>query len=159
MAHPRTVKPNPIIQDIGILFTSRTIRGAITTITIAPDFKTGEAERDKQNTQVVNLQSSCLACSLYFLIEFCIIRKQPTGQEQRDDSGWNINEENPAQREAVGDPAAEGRPDGRCVYDRHAVKRKSSRTLGGRKRIYEDRLLDWGQASSGDALEQSEKDQ
>src|SRR5262252_3119771 len=43
MAHPRTVKPNPIIQDTGILFTSRTISGAITTITIAPGPKTKPA--------------------------------------------------------------------------------------------------------------------
>src|SRR6266436_5654675 len=127
--------------------------------TIEHDFKAGEAERDQQNSQVVNLQSSCLSCGLHFLLELWRIRQQPTGQDQRDDSDWDINEEDPAPRKAVGDPATKGWPDGRCGYDRHAVKSESSRTLGGRKRVYEDRLLDWGQASSGYALEHSEKDQ
>src|SRR6266700_4162034 len=126
---------------------------------IEHDFKAGEAERDQQNSQVVNLQSSCLACSLYFLLEFWRIRQQPTGQDQRDDSDWDINEEDPAPRKTVGDPATKRRSNSRGRHDRHAIKRKSSRTLGGRKRIYEDRLLDWGQASSGDALAHSEKDQ
>src|SRR6201982_915413 len=93
--------------------------------TIDHDFKAGEAERDQQNSQVINLQTSCLACGLHFLLELWRIGQQPTGQDQRDDSDWDINEEDPAPRETVGDPAAKRRSNSRGRNDRHAIKRKS----------------------------------
>ena len=92
-------------------------------------------------------------------LEIRRILNQPRGEQQRKNSDRNIDEENPAPGEVVGDPAAESRTDRRRRDDRHSVDGECHAAFGGRKCIGQNRLLARLQSAAARALQNAADDQ
>ena len=71
----------------------------------------------------------------------------------------DIEEEDPAPRVVVGDPAADGRPDGGRHHHGHAINSESDTALFRREGIGQDCALAGLQAPAGRALNDAEEDQ
>src|SRR5208282_3784696 len=71
----------------------------------------------------------------------------------------DIDEENPAPGEVVGDPAAERRTDGWRHHHCDAINGKRHAALGGRERVGEYRLFARLQASTSHALQNAKENQ
>ena len=80
-------------------------------------------------------------------------------QQQRHDAYRDIDEENPAPGEIVGDPASQRRTDGRRHDHGDPIDGERHSSLGGQKCIGQDRLLAGLQAASSHALQNPENDQ
>ena len=74
------------------------------------------------------------------------------GKVERKQRDGNIDEEDPAPVEVIGNPAAQGRPDGGRYHDGEAVECEGVSALLGREGIGENGLLGWGQAAAARAL-------
>src|SRR5208282_4612501 len=86
------------------------------------------------------------------------ILNEPRGQENGNDSDGNVDEENPAPGEVVGDPSAERRPDGRSRDHGNAVHSESHAALGGRKSVSEYGLFAGLKAASASSLQHTTND-
>ena len=81
------------------------------------------------------------------------------GQQQRNNSDRNIDEENPAPVEIVGDPPAQRGTDRRRQHHGHAVNRESHAALSGFKRVGQDGLFAGLQTAAAGTLQNAEDDQ
>ena len=80
------------------------------------------------------------------------------GEEEGKDTDGDVEEEDPAPVEVVGDIAAESGADGRGHDNCEAVHCKGLPTFFRWEGVGEDRLLGGGEAAAADALEDSEED-
>ena len=69
------------------------------------------------------------------------IRDHRAAEQQRDDADRDVDEEDPAPGEVVGDEAAQRRSDRRRQHHRHAVDGEGHAALRGREGVGQDRLL------------------
>src|ERR1700677_4760031 len=88
---------------------------------IQDHFQATEAECNQPYSNMVDTQFTGAARGLYLFDERRWILDHAARQDQRDDADRNVDEEDPAPREVVGDPSAERRTNRRRDYDRHAV--------------------------------------
>ncbi len=72
------------------------------------------------------------------------------GKEERDDADGDVEEEDPAPVEVVGDVAAEGGSDGRGADDGEAVHGEGLTTLFGREGVGEDGLFGGSESAAAD---------
>ncbi len=84
---------------------------------------------------------------------------QPLGQQQRHDADRDVDEEDPAPAEVVGDVAAQRRADGRRQHHRHAVDGERHAALLRRKGVGQDRLLARLQPAAAGALQDAADDE
>ena len=84
---------------------------------------------------------------------------QARGQDQGKNADGNIQEEDPAPGEVVGDPAAQSGADGRRQHHREAIDREGHAAFCGRKRIRQDGLFAGLQAAAPRALQYAEQNQ
>src|SRR5258708_33011750 len=113
-----------------------------------------EAERDQTEPDVVDLRFAQLTA-----LEVWRILNEPRCQQERKNADGDINEENPAPAEVVGDPTPERGTNGRSHNHGHAIDGKCHAALGGRKGISEDGLLARLQAAAARTLKNAEDDQ
>ncbi len=126
---------------------------------VKDDFEARKPQGHEDNSQAVNLEPAVAPRGFDLTRELGRIRYQTLGENQRQDSDGNVDEENPAPTPVVGDPAAQRRTYRRCGDDGHAVKGKSRRPLARGKCVYEYRLLHWCKAASPNALQDAEENQ
>jgi len=81
------------------------------------------------------------------------------GEHQGEYGDGDVDKEDPAPGEVVGDPAAQGGADHRRQHDRHAVDGEGLAALARRKRIDEDRLLAGLQAAAPGSLQDAKENQ
>src|SRR5258705_5862759 len=87
------------------------------------------------------------------------ILNQPRGQQDGQNPDRDINEENPAPAEIVGDPPAESGTNRRRGNDRHSINRKRHASLGWRKSIGQYGLFARLQSSAANSLKNPANDQ
>ena len=76
------------------------------------DLETANRERDQRQPDVVDIQHRAApAPERDLLLHVWGVFDQPVGQNQGENTHWNVDEENPAPVEIVGEVAAKGRPD------------------------------------------------
>ena len=126
---------------------------------IEHDFEAGEADRDERDTDTVDPQLAAAPRLTPFLGELRRVLNQPARKQQRHQSDRDVDEENPAPREVVGDPSAERRPDRRRRDDRHAVERESAAELLLGEGIDQDRLFHRRETAAANSLQHAEHDQ
>src|ERR1700733_13720993 len=81
---------------------------------IEHDLHGAQAQGEQAQADVVNAEAGA-----FLLLHVGRIADQHVGQNQRNDADGNIDEENPAPIEIVGDPSAERGTDRRGQHDRH----------------------------------------
>ena len=113
-----------------------------------------EAEGEQAEADVINTESGA-----FLLPHVRWIADEHVGEQQRNDSDGNIDEENPAPVEIVGDPAAEGGTDGRSEHDRHAVNGEGHAALSGLESVGENCLFAGLQAAAADSLQHAKNNQ
>ena len=121
---------------------------------IEDNLQSSQAEGNEAEADVIDFGFAELAA-----LEIGRVLNEPRGQQQRKDADRNIDEENPAPGEVVGDPAAESGADGGSADHGDAVNRKGHAALGGRKGIGEDGLLAGLQTASAGALQHAANDE
>src|SRR6185437_16538013 len=97
-----------------------------------------EAEQSEANE--VELDAATLTL-LYLLFHIGRIFDDARGEKEREQADGNVEEEDPAPVEAVGDVAAQRWPDGGRDDDGEAVHRKGLAAFFGREGIGEDGLF------------------
>ena len=118
------------------------------------DLESANGEGQQAEPDSVNA-SECLAHAL----EVGRIFNDAAGENDRQNAHRNIEEEDPAPGVVVGDPAADGRSDGRSDDDGHAVDGEGDAPFFGRKSVGQDGALAGLQAAAGRALKDAEDDQ
>src|SRR5580692_10266720 len=113
-----------------------------------------QAKGDGAETNVVDSSFTELAA-----LEIGRILNEPGGEQNRNDADRDVDEKNPTPGEVVRDPATEGRSNGWCAYDGHAVNGEGHAAFGRRKRIGEDGLLAGLQSTSPGALQYAADDE
>ena len=78
---------------------------------------------------------------------------EAAGEEEREQTDGNVDEEDPAPSVVIRDPAAEDRADGGRGDDGDGVEREGGSALRGWEGVDEDGLLDGSQAASADSLQ------
>ncbi len=81
------------------------------------------------------------------------------GENNGENAYGDIEEEDPAPGIVVGNPAADGGPDGGCDDDRHSVDGEGDAAFVGSEGIGEDGALAGLEASAGRALKDAEDDE
>ncbi len=92
-------------------------------------------------------------------MEIWRVLNQARGEQQRDDSDRDVDEENPAPGEVVGDPSAEGGADGGSGDNGDAVDGEGHAAFGGRESVGEDGLFAGLEAASASALQHAADDE
>src|SRR5271163_2795117 len=87
---------------------------------IEDDLHGAEAEGEQAETDVINAEAGA-----FLLLHVGRIADQHIGENQRNDTDGNVDEENPAPVEIVSDPSAEGGTDRRSEHHGHAVNGES----------------------------------
>src|SRR3984885_15122378 len=121
---------------------------------VEDDLKGSEAERDETEAGVVDAGFAKLAA-----LEVGRILDEARGEKQRNNSDWNIDKENPAPGEVVGNPTAERRADGRCHDNGDAIDGERHSPFGGCECIGQNSLLARLQSAAARALEDAEEDE
>ena len=121
---------------------------------VEDDLQSPQAQRHKAQADVVDFGFAQLAA-----LEIRRVLNEPRGEQERKDADRNIDEENPAPGEVVGDPSAERWTDGGSGDHRDAVNGKGHAALCGSKSIGEDGLLAGLQAASASALQDAADDE
>ncbi|ABA48951.1 200 kDa antigen p200, putative [Burkholderia pseudomallei 1710b] len=115
--------------------------------------QTAEADRDQRDADVVDRQAARAAAFPRRILD------ELDHRERSQHADRHVEQEHPAPREVVGDPAAERRAEHRRDDDRHGRDRERAVALLGRERIEDDRLLVRLQAAAEQPLQHAEHDQ
>ncbi len=118
------------------------------------DLQCTEADGKQPESDVINAE---IRAAAFFHVRR--IGDQHIGEEQRDDSDGNIDEENPAPIEIVGNPAAQSGADRGRQNHGHAVNGERHAALFRRERVRENRLLARLESAAAHALKYPEKNQ
>ena len=121
---------------------------------IENDLQCAEAQREEAEADVIDFEAFA-----FFLLHVRRIGDEHVGEQQGNYADGNIDEENPAPIEIVGDPSAESGTDRRREHDGHAVNGECHAAAGGFESIGEDGLLAGLQASAADSLQNAKKNQ
>ena len=116
--------------------------------------KSAQPEREQSQPNEIDPEGFIL-----FLLHVRGIGDQQIGQQQRNDSHRNIDEENPAPVEIVGNPSAQRRTDGRSQHHGHAVNRESHAAPSRFERVSEDGLFAGLQTTAAGTLQNTADDQ
>ena len=120
------------------------------------DLQGADAEGDEAEADVIDADALLAVRSL---LQVGRIFDEPVGEIQRNNADGDVDVENPAPAEIVGDPAAEGGADGGGDDHGHAVDGESHAAFGGRESIGEDGLFAGLQAAAGGSLQDAEENQ
>src|SRR5271170_7659287 len=121
---------------------------------IEDDLHGAEAESEEAEADVINAEASA-----FLLLHIGRIADEHVGEQQRNDADGNIDEENPAPIEIVGDPSAEGGADGRSEHYGHAVNGESHAAFSRLESVGENCLFAGLQAAAADSLQHAKNNQ
>ena len=113
------------------------------------DLQGADAEGDEAQADVIDADA---LLADFFLLQVGRIVDEPVGEIQRNNADGDVDVENPAPTEIVGDPAADGGADGGGDDDGHAVDGEGHAAFGGCESIGEDGLFAGLQAAAGGSL-------
>ncbi len=150
----KTTKINEAAADHGKNHDEVRFEPVVALAFVEDDLQRSQAERDKAEADVVDLGFAQLAA-----VEIWRILNQPRGEQDRKNADRNVDEENPAPGEIVGDPSAERRTDGRRRDHGDAIDGECHAALGGRKSVGQNGLLAGLQAAAARALQNAADDQ
>ena len=118
------------------------------------NLQSAQAQSHKSQAHIVDVSFAQLAA-----LEVGRILNEPRGEQDRQNADGDIDEEDPAPGEVVGDPSAEGGADRGSGDDGHSIDRECHASFRGRKGVRENGLLAGLQASAAGALQDAADDQ
>src|ERR1700683_2389002 len=121
---------------------------------VEDNLQSSEAEGAEAKADVIDFGFAELAA-----LQIRRVLNEPGSEEQGNDSDWNVDEENPAPSEVVGDPSAEGWTDGGSADHCDAVNGEGHAALGRFKSVSEDGLLTGLETASTSALQHAADDE
>src|ERR1700722_1548210 len=127
----------------------------IVALAFVEDYLQGaESDGDQAETEIVDA-----AFHVALFLEVWRVLDQSRGEKQRDNSDRDVDIENPAPTEIVGDVAADRRANCRRENHGHAVYGERHAAFRGGKRVGEDGLLARLKAATARALQNPADDQ
>ena len=136
-----------------------TLAAVFTLALVEHDLQRPEAHGDQQNADVVDGQPAAAARGFYLFHELRRIGDQLAGQHQTEQPDGDVDKEDPAPGEVIGNPSAERRSDRRRRDDGHAVQGERRGALGAGKCVHQNCLFYRGQPAAAHALQDAEEDQ
>ena len=124
---------------------------------IHDELERAEGEAEQAEAKEIELDAALLRFR-DLLLDVWRIFDDARREEKRDDADGDVEEEDPAPVEAVGDVAAECWADCGCADDCQAIHREGLSALGWRKGIGEDGLFGGREAAAADSLQDPAKD-
>src|SRR5271155_3097429 len=121
---------------------------------IEDDLHGAEAECEQAEADVIHAEAGA-----FLLLHVGRIADEHVGEQQRNDAYGDVDEENPAPVEIVGDPSAQGGADGRSEHHRHAVNGEGHAAFSRFESVGENCLLAGLQAAAADALQHAKNNQ
>src|SRR6185437_8322729 len=118
---------------------------------VEDDLKKSEADAEEGDANVIDPETQFLHVGR--------ILNQHRGHQDRQDADGNVDEENPAPGETVGDPAAKCGTDRRRHDDAHAVDGHGHALFFARETIDENCLRDWLKTASSGALDDAKENE
>src|ERR1039458_5528994 len=120
------------------------------------ELEQADADGDQSEAHEVDLQALGVA---FARLQERRVLHHAVAQVERQQADRDIDEEDPVPVEVVGDPAAEGRADGRRHHYRHAVERERLAAFFNGERVRQDGLFAGGQAAAAEALQYARHNQ
>ena len=110
---------------------------------VEDEFERAEADGEKQEAEEVEVETLLLH-GLHFLDDMRRVFDDAVGEEEADDGDGDIDEEDPAPVEVVGNPAAECGSDGGCADYGDAIHGEGFAAIFGLEGVSEDGLFAGG---------------
>ena len=125
---------------------------------VEDELERAEGEAEETEAEEVELDAALLRF-FDLLLDPGRIFDDARGEEEREEADGDVEEEDPAPVEVVGDVAAEGGADGGCAHDGEAIHGEGLAALCGREGVGEDGLLGGCEAAAADALQDAAEDE